>query len=353
MDDYLFPSTILDLNEFTGKIKNNIKNETETSNLNIIIVGGGPIGLFTALYLTEYYDKYYYIFRIKLNLILLDNRISEEKIKLPYSRLTQFGFDISEIQIFLKQIFCWNNKQIWKTRQFDFINILESMLYVCAFHYKVPMYFTKKYETFDDLKEFATNNNFNYIFDCSGGRLQPKFNNNINWNKYKFKKDNYEVKLANDNYYRFYVNDKLYEHYSVVLHLFDKNMKQFKIGNIFGFTNKEKDIELLKLYNNKCFSTDEYIKLSKHFEDYNSRYLYPHMLKMFDIKKDVAYIKLNYFISNSHHLDRCAQMINKDLMYIGLGNTLGTSEYGIYFGMKDSILLSKQICHLLAYVVQK
>jgi hypothetical protein len=35
-------------------------------------------------------------------------------------------------------------------------------------------------------------------------------------------------------------------------------------------------------------------------------------------------------------------------MYVGLGDTLGGSEYGIYFGLKHEMKFSRFICDLLS-----
>ncbi|XWV26712.1 putative orfan [Tupanvirus soda lake] len=340
MSDYLLPTNIPDMNNFL--------NSMNKEHMNIIIVGAGPIGLFTALYLNELYNRKS-IFNTNINILVIDNRIYQEGTKMPYSRTTQFGFDISEIQPFINQIFCWKNKIMsHDTRQFDFINVFENMLYIVAYHYKIPMYFTKKYETFEKIKEFATKNNFKYIFDCTGGRLETNFKDQILWNKYLFKKDNYEVKLDADNYYRFYVDNLLYEYITIVLSLFDKNMKQIPTGNMFGFTENSDDKVLLKKYKSACFNVEDYIDLSKRFKDKYARNLYPYILNVTKINSNnVKYIKLDYFNSNSHHSNICAKVINKNLTYIALGDTLGNSEYGIFFGLRDNILFSKYICNIL------
>ena len=343
--DFLLPTNIPDFSNYINKIKKVDKKD----NINIIIAGAGPVGLFTALYLNEIYNKKENeLLNTKVNILLLDNRIYKEGIKLPYTRLTQFGFDISQIQIFIKQIFCWKEKWITGTRQFDFINILENMLYVMAYNNQIPMYFTKKYETFDKLKEFAINNNFDYIFDCTGGRLQTNFKDVIQWNKYLFKKCKNEIKLGDDNYYRFFVNDKLYRHITIVLHLYTSNMKEIHVGNMFGFTNVSDDIKLLEKYSNQCFTLENYKKLARQFKDKNARCQFPYILEMMGInEKKIKYIKITYFNSNSRHANLCAKKINKNLTYIGLGDTLGNSEYGIYFGMKSNILFSEYICRLI------
>jgi hypothetical protein len=248
--------------------------------------------------------------------------------------------------VFVKRIFCWKNDNVNGVRQFDFINVLENLLYLCAHNEKIPMYFTKKFDTYDKIKKLAMNN-FDYIFDCSGGRLNVKFDNVINWNKYELKKGKYEMKLY-DNHYRFCVNGKIYHHFTMALNIYDKNMIQYKVGNMFGMVSNNDDINILIKYNGKCFETSEYVKLSKTFNDDDARYLLPTICEHSKIKlENIFYIKMMYFITSPHHLDRCAYAINDKLIYIGLGDTLGNSEYGIYFGMKSSMELSKHICHLL------
>jgi len=342
--DYLLPSNVPDITNYINKIKKVDKEH----NINVIIAGAGPLGLFTALYLHEIYNNKP-LLHTKVNIFLIDNRIYKEGIKLPYTRITQFGFDISQIQTFIKQIFCWKGKWMSSgTRQFDFVNILENMLYVVAYNYQIPMYFTKKYETFDKLNEFAINNNFDYIFDCTGGRLQTNFTDRLQWNKYLFKKGKYEIKLDDDGYYRFFVNDQLYSYITVVLHLYDTNMKEIHIGNVFGNTNISDDKELLEKYKNQCFTLNNYKKLARQFKDKGARCLLPHILENTKInEKNIKYVKVTYFDSNSRHASLCAKKLNKSLTYIGLGDTLGNSEYGIRFGMSSSMLFSKYICRLI------
>lgn len=128
-------------------------------------------------------------------------------------------------------------------------------------------------------------------------------------------------------------------------------MKEIHVGNLFGTTDIPEDIELLKKYNNECFTLNNYKVLAKHFEDKNARCLLPYILEITKIKENkVKYVKMTYFNTNSHHANLCATKITNSLTYIGLGNTLGTSEYGIYFGMDTGILFSKQICHLIGAI---
>ena len=358
MFDYNLPSTISDLDSFVEKVKNNKlagpygEYYKGTDIINVIIMGAGPIGLYTALYLNYYYNQQQTT-RTYVNILLMDNRIYKEKYKLPYSRLTQFGFDISQLQIFIKNIYCWKSiiKQGFTDRHFDFINTLENLLFVVAYWHNIPIYFTKKYETFDKVKEFAKENNFHYIFDCTGGRLGAHLTADIKWDYFSFKKDNYEVKYVGDNMYKFYVDNKEYKHITVILQLFDKKQRQFAIGNVFGFITDLDDDKIIEKYKNICFKRDDYLKIMRHFKSLNLRYLF--FQNLLNSKLDISqiyYIKITTFNTVSHHVNRAAQKIDDNLTYIGLGDTLGNSEYGIYFGLKHAILFSKHVCNLLSTV---
>jgi hypothetical protein len=210
------------------------------------------------------------------------------------------------------------------------------------------MYFTKKLEIFEDAKEFAIKKNFKYMFDCTGKRLNAKFNINKNliWNKFLFTKDNYEVKYVGNNMYKFYVDGKEYKHTTVLLHMYNQNMKEYKIGNMFGVIANEYDDKLIKEYSNIYMTTNDYIKLSKHIIHDNLRYLFYQIIKYKKIKP--AYIKITTFNTCSHHVKQVAKVLDKNLLYIGLGDTLGGSEYGIYFGMASNIIFSKYICNLIS-----
>jgi hypothetical protein len=339
MFDYNLPSTIDNLEIYLERMK-------KSDAINIIIVGAGPVGLYTALYLDRYYNNYY--IQQRVNILLIDNRISEEGVKLPYTRVTQFGFDISQFQPFIPQLFCYKDTlQGDDVRQFGHISDLENLLYINAFKKNIGMYFTKKYEKYDDLKEMASKYNINYILDCTGGRLENKLEGNIKWNDLEFKKGNYEVKYIGNNMYKFYADDIEYKHYTVVLTLLDSNFKPFQTGNIFSQAVEE-DLYLIEKYQNKCYLKDDYIELSRQFKNKNLRYYYPKIIEFTGIdEKNIKYVKLSTFNSNSHHVNRVAKALDKNLMYIGLGDTLGSSEYGIHFGMKNGIAFSQYVCNTI------
>lgn len=357
MFDYNLPSTIDTIDDFIKSCKQSVINTPNYNLINIVIVGAGPIGLYTALYLKQHYN-YNSVFSIKtgVNVILLDNRIYKEGIKLPYSRVTQFGFDRDQIHLFINNIYCWkHHSDVYdKNRMFDFVNMLENLLFLVAFKKGISMYFTKKYETFDKLKTFATNNNIHYIFDCTGGRLDVKLKDNVPnilWNRFSFKKDNMEVRYTGNNKYEFFVDNVKYEHITIVLKLYDKNQKPFSIGNMFGFVTDNDDKVVLEKYKNICYTIDDYLKIIRHFKSINLRYLLFSICDASTISMDkIKYVKITTFNSNSHHVNRASQKLTNSLVYVGLGNTLGYSEYGIFFGLKTGINFAKHVCNLLSTV---
>jgi hypothetical protein len=339
--NYNLPSTIK-LNHHLKYIKNS------NNTINILILGAGPVGLFNALYINHYYNELINDFSKEFNILLIDNRIYHEGTKKPYTRSTMFGFDILNLQPFINQIFCWNLVDAGGTRKFDYIYILENLLYITAFGKNIPMYFTDKYKTFENIKELCDNNNFHYIFDCTGGRLKTNLNYNLKWNTFNFTKKNLSVKLDNDNYYKLYINNQKDYQPMFLLYIFDKNMKQIPKGtqNYMVKIETENDLSIIKKFTNKYFHIEEYIKLSYNFEDSSIRNLLHEILNKENIK-NVKFIKISMFDASSKHLTFCAKIINKNLTYIALGDTLGHSEYGIWFGMKHNILLSRHIIHLI------
>ena len=342
---YNLPSTIKSLDE-----------GFEKDSINIIIIGAGPIGLFTALYYKLYYRDNF--LQKKINVILIDNRVFKEGIRMPYTRSTQFGFDAIEFQDFINQMFCWSNFYISrsksfhgsKNRAFNYINTLENLLYIEAYNKSVKMYFTNQFSSYEDLEKYAIKKNFNYIIDCTGGRLRKSINNKLNWNIFKFKKNNMEVKLDNDKYKLFKNNNEIYDRV-IAIYLFDKNMNPIRVGNIFGFLEDKKDIPLIEKFNGKCFKKDDYIKIARSFYSRSIRYLLNGIKLELQLSLDkVKYIKFTSFKTLSDHSQFAAKQINSKLTYIGLGETLGHTQFGIYFGMASSVRLSKHVCHLIGSV---
>ena len=350
MTEYLLPSTIKDISKW--------KIYDTKNTINVMILGSGPVGLYTALYLHKTYNKPQSNKEFspkKINIILVDNRIKKEGLKMPYSRATQFGFDILEIQPFLNQIFCWEtNRDKYNTRAFDFIYVLENMLYTRAYHSQIPMLFTKQFDDHDNLKKFIEKEDIHFLFDCSGGRTNMKINKNIFKlrHEYKFKEGNHEIVFnKKTKYYEFNEDNEIYTKPIIRLQILDKDNREIPIGNTLVHLkddeDNESDLELVMKYKDICFTPQDYLKISSWFKNHQLRNLYQVLTK--EIKSStIKSVKLISFYSIARHSPFAATRFTKDCTLIRLGDSLAGTEYGIIFGMKHSIEFSKYICNFLA-----
>ena len=320
--------------------------------LSVMILGAGPVGLFTALYLNELYNKEGPKDKTtrKVNILVIDNRIEREGFKSPYSRSTQFGFDIADLQYVLKNIFCWDIVKHggFGHRRFDYIHIVENLLYTVAFHDNIPMLFTKQFEDLDNVKAFARREKIHALFDCTGGRIKKNVVNNIPWPSYSFKKGTAEVKYNPDTgYYEFLEKGALVATPVMRLQLLDKHHKEIMSGNGFPYLTNAADIELVNTHKNICYGVDDFLRIASHFKDSNLQQYYPELVK--DLKKgDIHSIRISSFTLGARHSPFAAAPLSKDCIYIRVGDSLGSTEYGSYFGMRHSVRFSKYICTLMA-----
>ena len=345
MTNYAMPSTLKSLDSW--------KQFDSPNAINVMILGTGPVGLYTALYLQHIYNKdieYMVEFSFRqVNILLVDNRIYKEGEKMPYSRSTQFGFSIQEIQPFLQQIFCWNMEK-YDVRAFDYIHVLENLLYTVAYKTKIPMAFTKQFEDPAALKAFVAKENIHVLFDCTGGRSRIPVSHPVKWNQYSFKEGTAEVKLNPDTkYYEYCENGKAFTTQVFRLQLFDKDRNELLVGNEFAEPTDPADIELADKYNNQCFRTEEFLQVVSAFQKEKIRNLFPHMLDVGKLsQKDIDSVKIAVFTTIARHSPFAAAPFEKGCVLIRIGDSLGGTEYGIVFGMKHSIEFSKHICHLMS-----
>jgi hypothetical protein len=355
MTNYNLPSTIKSLKKWKRFDTDDV--------LNIMILGAGPIGLFTALYLNELYNNQNNtLLSQRINILLVDNRIYKEGIKSPYSRNTMFGFDISELQIIYRHILCWNMNLGGATtddpkevRGFDFIHVFENLLYIAAYHDKISMFFTKQFEDFEDVKLFAKNENISFIFDSTGGRINTHLVKPLRWNNILMKKGSREVKYYPDTQnYIYTVNGIPVTTPILVFHIMDENFREFLIGNQFSWPKEKEDLELIDKYKNKCFTRDEFILINSHFKSADIRNNFhfilntPYIEFIDKIKfSSVKYVKMSIFNTNAKHAAFAATSISTKCAYIRLGDSLVQTEFGIFRGLRTNITFSKHICELL------
>jgi len=330
--------------------------------LNVMILGAGPLGLFTALTLQELYNNPYKPLVRNVNILLVDNRIQKEGVKAPYSRNTMFGFDLAELQPFFRHIYGWNmplggtsTDDPKEVRAFDFIHILENLLYLAAYNAGISMAFTKQFETFDAVQTFVKKDGIHCLFDCTGGRIKTGLSHSLPWNTYKMKKRGEEVKVSpSGDQYLYYKGGEPVKSLVLVYHLYDETYTEFLIGNYFGWPTDKDDIALLETHKNKCYRRDDFLTLNSKFKTAAIRNnLYGIMTRPYtpDLKKipfqSIRYVKLTTFSMYAAHSPFAATRLDSGCVYIRLGDALVQTEFGIFRGLKTNMFFSKHVCNLL------
>lgn len=331
---YNLPSTIADA-----------KVHFKEGDYNVLVVGAGPVGLFTALYLLKLIRLRQDSQSHRWNLLVIDNRIHKEGIRKPYTRLTQFGFSIDEIKKVLPSIASWTGRG--SDRQFDFISVLENMLYVVAFNEKVPMYFTRDYETYEKCLSMP---NVNVILDCTGGRLRRDIPHKLDWSSFNLKKANMEVKYdAQGNVFRLYEDGEQYHDTTLVLKVLDEAFEELPVGNLFGHPTRKEDIVLTQEMTGTCFRLRDYQRLSQQFTGKSLRMLLPTIFHFMEetVRERATYVVVSSFDTSPYHAPSACEVIDPSRTYIAMGNTLGVSEYGIHFGLHTAMKFARRVIHAL------
>jgi hypothetical protein len=354
MTNYNLPSTVKSLKKW--------KHYTASNTINVMIIGAGPLGLFTALYLNELYNNPYNTLSRRVNILLVDNRIYREGVKSPYSRNTMFGFDLSELQPIYPHILCWNmslggtsTDDPKEVRGFDFIHVLENLLYIAAYHDKIPMFFTKQLEDFQEVKRFVKQENISIVFDCTGGRINTGLTHPLRWTDIVMKKGARQIKYDSVSHnYVYCVNGVPATNPILVFHIMDENFQEFLIGNQFSWPKDKGDLELIETYKNKCFTRDEFLRINAHFKDAGIRNNFHFILNNPYMKfidkipfSAVKYVKMSIFNTYAKHAAFAAAPLNTKCAYIRLGDTLVQTEFGIHRGLRTNMIFSKHLCQLV------
>ena len=353
MNDYNMPSTIKDLS--------NWKRYNDSNAINVLILGAGPMGLFTALELNNRYNDATINWKIstrRVNILVIDNRIYKEGVKLPYTRNNKFNFNLTMLQPHLQNIFCWKYGNRFEDRHFDYISVMENLLYVTVYNKNIPMFFTTYFENDAILKKFIEKEKVHVVYDCTGGRFKTNLVHSLPWCGYSFKKGKEEVKINKESkYYELYINNQLYRRRLYFIQMYNDKYKELVGENQYVASDDEADTMLLTLYNNKCLLLDDFIRISSHFKSHNLKYWLPWAIEITNIERkenndlpidndEIKYVRISSYEWSRRHSPFAATRL-KDAIYIRIGDSLGSSEFGGDFGLDHSMLFSKYICTLL------
>ena len=196
-------------------------------------------------------------------------------------------------------------------RQFDFINVLESLLLVVAYHNRVNVRFTRKFCSLDDVVQFARDRSVRLILDCTGGRLRYSSfgSHSLTWERFAMSDGDYKLKLLRDSRndrFRYVLCHKGVPQKTTVvaLRLLGEDLKEFRVGNIFAYPINKDDMALMQTYHNRCLSLDNYMKVAQRCKTKQLRRLLPRSLLhgMSRIQKsDIRYVKVRTFHVTAHH----------------------------------------------------
>lgn len=313
--------------------------------INIMIIGGGPMGLFLSLYLDRYYNKSFGLNAYpKVNIILADNRINKSGLREPFNRNRKFSFSTSFFSYILPKIYC----DIENYRILD-IYLLEYILFTKAYFSNINILF-EDYD-WEGYKCLVDEYNIDVVYDCTGGRLptnikldekDKKFRDNLvskfNLEDYKINYNNNLVYIDNSNFIKNYYYGSIYVYKNKKI----KDKIDFSINNIDDLNKISKAKNLKSEY---YYDKDNIEKIIYSITDnLNRNYLYQ-MVKPYD-----CYFKVDLFYTYLRHQIKISQIMktkdNKFLL-IGAGDTIFHSHFYTGSGLNRTINFGVKTANML------
>jgi hypothetical protein len=304
--------------------------KVEKGKTNILIVGSGPSGMFVALYLN-------YLYSNRVNIQLIDTRIKDENVRMPFSRNRYFGVHSDYVFPLIYGFGCFSD---YKQRVGMRIKHLELLFYCVCVYKKINILFTQKYKTFDKLKEILPK--YDIVFDCSGNRLDYKITKNIP--KFDTIKENDMIIKQNGNEVEVEWKKIVPVIYFLHIEVLNKKMETISSPmNGFFSLEKKEDIELFKKYTG-CYKKNDAIKIVSAVKDKKTR-------EMINYEIKGEYIKMEYFEVKQRHKLLITDYIGKTL-YIASGDTAFYSHFYTGAGLERMYKLTAHICHLLDLMIK-
>lgn len=305
--------------------------KTEKNKTNILIVGAGPAGMFVALYLNFLYSD-------RVCIQLLDARIKDENVRMPFSRNRYFGVGTDYVFPLIYNFGCFSE---YKKRVGMKIKHLELLFYCVCVYKNINMLFTQKYGSIEELKKILPK--YDIMFDCTGNRLDYKITKNIPTFNTIIHKD----MIIKQNENEVEVEWKKITPVIHFLHIESLNNKMEVINEPtegFYSLETEEDIELCKKHSG-CYTKEEVIKIISAIKDDKTREMVYHSLKG-------VYTRISYFEVKQRHKLLITDYIGKTL-YIAGGDTAFYSHFYTGAGLERMYRLTAHVCHLLDLIIKK
>lgn len=320
------PSSV-NLNDYLEELDKSKKDKKIKNKKRFLVVGAGPNGLFIATILHHIFNQT--VDGIEdvpqADILIIDNRITEEGFRQPYSRTRRFSYSSVLLNYLYKYLYCKNPNQGGP------INYIEYLGYINAFSLGIPIYFTDKYNDKKKVMELIEKGGFDVLFDSSGGRLNLwEIKSKIPYSLNKdlpIEKDGFILEREGDNRIVF---NSLIENNPFIkmfyLELFDKN--ENNIGYQDLMTLYTCDIELYSHFERQMITKNQFEKVVSLIKD-------PIDLKniknILEKKKYVKYLKLEPIPVKMNHLIKIAEVMKtksgKEFLYLASGDTLFHSHF--------------------------
>jgi hypothetical protein len=370
MSKYYLPTTVDNLDYLLNKFNNSNKEQY----LNICIIGGGPIGMFLGLYLEEIFNKPSSLNNIpRMNILVLDNRKVKDNIREPFTRYRSFAFGSKLFSLIIPKIYCWKDDDA----HFMNINILENILYLYIYHRKINYYVDNDKKDLRDYYEILEKGNFDAVIDCSGGRLKNDIFRikNTTWlDKIKYDIKREDLKLEIDKKNNLVRLEQLNRDFPDIYYFCEmqiwqmnsQNMKDINFLEKFDIVIKNnEDLKYLEKLNKLDFIHYNEIKnIISSIKDKHLRYaliLLTTNIKKFlsdltyyyidNINSDKLIFKFTVFNTNIRHaieISKVFKVKNKQILYIGAGDTIFHSHWYTGSGLNRTIDFSTKCVHLMS-----
>ena len=312
---------------FIEKEFKKIKNKILPSNINlekhlklikkngkkILIIGGGPNGIFNALYLKKLYGN-------KIDILTIDNRIVKEGFREPFTRDRFFAYSTDLLTVLYKYLYCGDDDD----GNGGSINYIEYLGYFKMLKQRIPIYFTKKYEKWNDVQKLMKTYNFKLVFDCTGNRLDAPIIES-NTKKYieklnKVENKNYKLNIKNNEVILKSKNENSYLMNTFTIKYYDKSKNY--LGYIDSITTNKCDVLMYKYLDQKLISKKD---LESNVLNLIKDKIDKKIIKSFFKNDNIHYYKFNLITVNMHNKIKISKIYNyknHEFLYIGNGDTI-------------------------------
>ena len=281
----------------------------------------------------------------KIDILTIDNRIVKEGFREPFTRDRFFAYSTDLLTVLYKYLYCGDDDD----GNGGSINYIEYLGYFKMLKQRIPIYFTKKYEKWNDVQKLMKTYNFKLVFDCTGNRLDAPIIES-NTKKYieklnKVKNKNYKLNIKNNEVILKSKNENSYLMNTFTIKYYDKSKNY--LGYIDSITTNKCDVLMYKYLDQKLISKKD---LESNVLNLIKEKIDKKIIKSFFKNDNIHYYKFNLITVNMHNKIKISKIYNyknHEFLYIGNGDTIFHSHYGTGAGLNRIISFITKVLYLV------